>query len=146
MAVFNKGKISTGKASVATKAVVATKKVAPVQDAGYKVVDIDSIEFLPSARGGGKPMDPATAKLIDAAMGLGIGQGFKIPATLRVEREINGKNGKSVLHTYKGAVALSKRAAAHGARYRTRRDVNQNLWLFRVEPLEVADEATDSEE
>jgi hypothetical protein len=143
MATLTKKGIVTGKASVQTKHLVTAKKVAPVQEAGFKVVDIDSIEFLPSSRGGGKPMDPATLRLISAALELEIGQGFKIPANMRVEREINGKNGKSTLYTYKGAVSLSKKAAANDMRFRTRRDVQQNLWLFRVEPLEVQEEVTE---
>jgi hypothetical protein len=103
---------------------------------GFQVVSIDTIEFLPSGRGGGKPMDPATQKLVDKALSLQIGQGIKIPVNMRLQREINGANGKSVLHTYKGAQSLSKKAKAGDMRFRTRRDVNDNLWLFRVEPIQ----------
>lgn len=105
----------------------------PVSD-GFQVVSIDSIEFLSSGRGGGKPMDPAVARLIDKAFTLQIGQGIKVPVALRTERVINGKNGKSVLKTYHGAQSLSKRSAASGMRFRTRMDVSENLWLFRAEP------------
>jgi hypothetical protein len=113
----------------------AVKPVAKVAD-GFQVVSVDSIEFLSSSRGGGKPMDPATAKLIDKALTLQIGQGIKIPAAMRQEREIvNSTTGvKSVLYTYKGAPSLNKRAIANGMRFRTRRDVAGNLWLFAVEP------------
>lgn len=106
---------------------------------GFQVVSIDSIEFLPSGRGGGKPMDPATQKLVDKALSLQIGQGIKVPVNMRLEREINGQNGKSILHTYKGAQSLAKKAKANEMRFRTRRDVSNNLWLFRVEPLIVSE-------
>ena len=46
------------------------------QAEGFQVMDISSIEFLSSGRGGGKPMDPAVQKLIDKAMTLEIGQGI----------------------------------------------------------------------
>lgn len=113
----------------------AVKPVTKVHDS-YQVVDVDSIEFLSSSRGGGKPMDPATAKLIDKALTLKIGQGIKIPAAMRQEREIvNSTTGvKSILYTYQGAQSLNKRAAVNGLRFRTRRDVSENLWLFSVEP------------
>ena len=112
------------------------KSVAKVND-GYQVVSMDSIEFLSTGRGGGKPMDPATQKLIDKALTLQIGQGIKIPANLRVERAItNSKTGvTATLYTYKGAQSLGKKAKDAGLRFRTRRDVTGNLWLFAAEPL-----------
>jgi len=110
-----------------------------VVSSGYQIVDIDTIEFMPSGRGGGRAMDPATATLIEHALKLKIGQGFKVPASLRIQREINGVNGKSVLYTYKGAPALSRRAKTQNMRYRTRRDTAGNLWLFRATPLEVSE-------
>lgn len=126
------------KATVPTKPVqraVQTAKKAVAVD-GFQVVNIDTIEFLSSGRGGGKPMDPAVAKLVEKALSLQVGQGIKVPVNMRIEREINGANGKSVLHTYKGAPSLSKRAKANDMRFRTRRDVSNNLWLFRVEPIQ----------
>jgi hypothetical protein len=108
---------------------------------GFQVMDMSSIEFLASGRGGGKPMDPAVARLIEKALTLDIGQGIKVPVALRVQRNITGQNGvTSELHTYKGAQSLSKRVANskhtdNPFRYRTRRDTAGNLWLFRVEPL-----------
>ena len=109
------------------------------QATGFEVMDINNIEFLASGRGGGKPMDPAVQRLIDKALTLEIGQGIKIPTSMRLQRTINGNNGAtSVLHTYKGAQSLSKKSKANEMRFRTRRDVNENLWLFRVELLETA--------
>jgi hypothetical protein len=113
----------------------SVKPVAKVAD-GFQVVSVDSIDFLSSSRGGGKPMNPATAKLIEKALTLQIGQGIKIPVAMRTEREIvNSSTGsKSILYTYQGAPSLNKRASANGMRFRTRRDVSGNLWLFAVEP------------
>lgn len=122
-----------------------TKQVAKPE--GFQVVSIDSIEFLPSGRGGGKPMDPAVAKLVDKALELEIGQGFKIPAAMRLERVITGQNGaSSTLYTYKGAQSLSKKAKQNEMRFRTRRDTTGNLWLFRVEPIQYAEVAEVAEE
>jgi hypothetical protein len=130
---------------VVGKAPVAKPVAKPVE--GYKVVSIDSIEFLPSGRGGGKPMNPAVAKLIEKAMSLEIGQGFIVPVSLRKERPITGANGvTSTLHTYDGAQSLSKKSKANDMRFRTRRDVNNNLWLFRVEPLPQYEEVAAEEE
>jgi len=124
----------------AVKAVVkAGVKVAD----GFQVMDISNIEFLTSGRGGGKPMNPAVAKLIDKALTLEVGQGIKIPVSMRVQRNITGQNGMtSELHTYQGAQSLSKKSKAEGMRYRTRRDTTGNLWLFRVEPLPESVEVT----
>lgn len=117
-------------------------KPAVKQADGFQVMDIANIEFLSSGRGGGKPMDPAVAKLIDKALTLQIGQGIKVPVNMRVQRTITGKNGAvSELHTYKGAQSLSKKSAEHDMRFRTRRDVANNLWLFRVEPIVVTEVA-----
>lgn len=107
--------------------------VRPVSE-GFQVVSIDSIEFLSSGRGGGKPMDPAVAKLVDKALTLQIGQGIKVPVAMRIDRTINGANGESILKTYQGAQTLSKRSTASGMRFRTRMDTSENLWLFRAEP------------
>ena len=113
---------------------VAAKPTVKQAD-GFQVVSIDSIEFLSSGRGGGKPMDPAVQKLIDKAMTLQVGQGIKVPVSMRIERSITGQNGvTSTLHTYKGAQSLSKKSKANDMRFRTRRDVANNLWLFRIEP------------
>lgn len=111
------------------------KPVAKIND-GFQVVDVDSIDFLSTSRGGGKPMDPATQKLIDKALTLKIGQGIKIPTAMRQERKIvNSQTGaESILYTYQGAQSLNKRAASHDIRFRTRRDTAGNLWLFAVEP------------
>jgi len=116
------------------------------QAEGFQVVSIDTIEFLASGRGGGKPMNPAVAKLIEKALTLEIGQGIKVPVSLRVQRNITGQNGvTSELHTYQGAQSLSKKSKANDMRFRTRRDTNNNLWLFRVEPLEVVEVAVEEE-
>ena len=130
--------------TVAGKPVV---KTGVKQADGFQVVSIDSIEFLASGRGGGKPMNPAVAKLIDKALTLEIGQGFKVPVAMRLQRNITGQNGvTSELHTYQGAQSLSKKSKAEGKRYRTRRDTAGNLWLFRVEPLPEAVEVELTEE
>lgn len=129
--------VQTARKVVQTGKAVAHK---PVAD-GFAVVSIDTIDFLPSGRGGGKPMDPAVQKLVDKALSLQIGQGFKVPQSMRLNREIKGANGTSTLYTYKGAPSLSKRAKAQDMRFRTRRDTAQNLWLFRVEPLEYVEVA-----
>jgi len=123
--------------AVVQKAAVKPMVKAAVKPAeGFQVTDISTIEFLTSGRGGGKPMNPAVAKLIDKALTLEIGQGIKIPVSMRVQRNITGQNGViSELHTYQGAQSLSKKSKAEGMRYRTRRDTTGNLWLFRVEPL-----------
>jgi len=114
---------------------------------GFQVVSIDTIEFLSSGRGGGKPMDPAVAKLIEKAFTLEVSQGIKVPNSLRLQKNITGQNGvTSELHTYKGAQSLSKKSKAEGMRFRTRRDTSGNLWLFRVEPLEVIEVAEEVEE
>ena len=114
---------------------------------GFQVMDISNIEFLASGRGGGKPMDPAVVKLIDKALTLEIGQGIKVPVSMRIQRNITGANGvTSELHTYKGAQSLSKKSKAQDMRYRTRRDTANNLWLFRVEPLETVEVAVTEEE
>jgi hypothetical protein len=114
---------------------------------GFQVMDISNIEFLASGRGGGKPMNPAVAKLIDKALTLEVGQGIKVPVAMRVQRNITGQNGvTSELHTYQGAQSLSKKSKAEGMRYRTRRDTSGNLWLFRVEPLPEAVEVEVTEE
>ena len=128
-------------------AVKPTGKLVVKPTEGFQVVSIDSIEFLASGRGGGKPMNPAVAKLIDKALTLEIGQGIKVPVAMRVQRNITGQNGvTSELHTYQGAQSLSKKSKAEGMRYRTRRDTAGNLWLFRVEPLPEAVEVEVTEE
>lgn len=120
----------------AVQAVKAVSKPAVKVADGFQVVSVDSIEFLSSSRGGGKPMNPAVQKLVDKALTLQIGQGIKIPASMRQERKIvNSTTGaESTLFTYQGAPSVNKRAAANGLRFRTRRDVAGNLWLFAVEP------------
>lgn len=120
---------------------------------GYEVVDMNSIEFLASGRGGGKPMNPAVAKLIEKAFSLSIGQALKVPVTLRTQKQItNATTGKSSeIHSYQGAQSLSKKAGhtletENPYRFRTRRDVNNNLWLFRVEPLITTEVTVEEEE
>ena len=118
---------------------------------GFQVMDISTIEFLASGRGGGKPMNPAVQRLIDKALTLEVGQGIKVPVTLRQERTITGANNvTSTLHTYQGAQSLSKRSKAsletdNPMRFRTRRDTANNLWLFRVEPLIVSEVTVEEE-
>lgn len=135
-------------AKIAAKAHVNVGKVAAKPNDGYAVVSIDTIEFAASGRGGGRAMDPAVQKLVDNALKLEIGQGFKVPQALRVQRVItNSQTGaESTLYTYKGAPALSRRAKQAEKRFRTRRDVAGALWLFRVEPLQVVEVEGGAEE
>jgi len=125
----------------------SVKPVAKVAD-GFQVVSVDSIDFLETTRGGGgKPMDPATARLIEKALTLQIGQGLKVPTAMRIERKIvNSTTGaESILYTYKGAISLSKRVNPEEIRFRTRRDKTGNLWLFAVEPFTEAEREAQAE-
>jgi len=137
MAIFKKPVPAVvQKAGVKTGAKVGV----PVVD-GFKVTDINTIDFLESGRGGGKPADPAVERLLTKAFTLEIGQGIKVPVTMRTMKEIVSANGnKAELHSYKGAQTLSKRAgktkdSENPYRFRTRRDKSGNLWLFRAEPV-----------
>jgi len=134
MAIFKKT-VPVAKPVTKTVAKPATKVAA--KNDGFQVVSVDSIEFLAGGGGGGKPMDPAVANLIEKALALEIGQAFKIPTAMRAERPIvNSTTGvESILYTYQGAQSLGKKAAQNGMRFRTRRDKAGNLWLFAVEPL-----------
>jgi len=135
------------KAAVKPVAKAASKPMGKVAD-GFQVVSVESIDFLETTRGGGgKPMDPATAKLIEKALTLQIGQGIKVPIALRIERPIkNSTTGvESILYTYKGAVSLSKRVNPDEIRFRTRRDKTGNLWLFAVEPFTEAEREAQAE-
>ena len=132
------------KAGVIQKVGVKAGVKPVVKQEGFQVVDVNTIDFLESGRGGGREADPAVEKLLASAFTLEIGQAIKIPIALRTMREIESANGnKSEIHQYKGAQTLSKRAAKtkdteNPYRFRTRRDKSGNMWLFRVEPLAEA--------
>lgn len=103
---------------------------------GFAVVDIKNIEFMSRAGGGGKPMSSDVKMLIDKALSLRAGQGFKIPASMRLEKPITNSKTQatSTMYTYSGAQSLNKRKKDKVV-YRTRRDTANNLWLFRDNDL-----------
>ena len=122
-----------GKKPVTPVAQVGKKPVTPVatvkknpQD--FEVFDMSNIQLLPKAGGGGKAMSPFATK----CLGLEIGQGIKIS-----EEKYN--NGKGVASLY----AAAKR---RGIKFRVRRDVTGQLWLFRIELEIVEEQATEEYE
>lgn len=100
----------------AAKPVVKPATVkATVKPQGFEPVDMSTIQLVPKAGGGGKSLSPFATKVF----GLAHGTGFKI------SEEQYGENGKKLASTYAGA-------ARRGIKLRVRRDVNGQLWLFRV--------------
>ena len=110
---------------VAKKAVatIAKKPVATVaKKDGFEIMDMGSIQLVPKGGGGGgKALSPFAAKVF----GLLNGQGIKIS-----EEKYNA--GKGVASLYAGA----KR---RGIKLRVRKDVNGQLWLFRVSEEDEAE-------
>ena len=101
---------------------VAKKPVAQVKKDGYEVMDMSSIQLVPKGGGGGgKALSPFATKVFS----LQHGQGFKIS-----EEKYNA--GKGVASLYAGA----KR---RNIKLRVRKDVNGQLWLFRVTEEEEAE-------
>ena len=94
----------------------------------FEVFDMSNITLLPKAGGGGKAMSPFAMK----CLGLEVNQGIKIS-----DEKYNG--GKGVASLY----AAAKR---RGIKFRVRRDTNGQLWLFRIELEEVAEEYTEEGE
>jgi hypothetical protein len=106
-------------AKVAPK--VATK-VAPKVD-GFQVVDMSTITLAPKAGGGGgKALSPFAVKVFS----LENGQGFKIT------EERYGDKGKGIASVYAGA-------ARRNMKLRVRRDMNGQLWLFRISAEDEAE-------
>jgi hypothetical protein len=123
MATIIKKAVTAQVVKVAPKvAVKATVKTAP--KVGFEIVDMDSIQLVPKAGGGGRGLSEFGAKVY----GLPHGKGFKI------SEEQYGDNGKGMASTYAGA-------ARRGIKLRVRRDVNNQLWVFRVTEAEEIDAA-----
>lgn len=98
--------------------VPVNKPVAKVaKQEGFEVVDMTDIMATLQTKGGGggRGLSPFATK----AFSLENGQGFKI------SDEKYGENGKGMASTYAGA-------ARRHMKLRVRRDVNGQLWLFRV--------------
>jgi len=119
MATIIKRPVPQVVAKVAPKVVA---KVAPKVD-GFQVIDMSTIQLQPkSSVGGGKPPSPFSIKVFS----LENGQGFKI------SEERYGDKGKGIASVYAGA-------ARRNIKLRVRRDINNQLWLFRVtEDIEQA--------
>lgn len=109
---------------------VAGKPVATVaKKDGFEVMDMSSIQLVPKGGGGGgKALSPFAQKVF----ALQNGQGFKIS-----EEKYNA--GKGVASLYAGA----KR---RNIKLRVRRDINGQLWLFRVTEEEEAEAIARDEE
>ena len=109
---------------------VAGKPVATVaKKDGFEVMDMSSIQLVPKGGGGGgKALSPFTQKVF----ALQNGQGFKIS-----EEKYNA--GKGVASLYAGA----KR---RNIKLRVRKDVNGQLWLFRVTEEEETEAIARDEE
>ena len=119
MATIIKKPVPQVVAKVAPKVVA---KVAPKD--GYQVIDMSTIQLQPksSGGGGGKALSPFAVKVFS----LENGQGFKI------SEERYGDKGKGIASVYAGA-------ARRNIKLRVRRDMNNQLWLFRVtEDIEQA--------
>lgn len=102
---------------------------------GFQIVNESDIEF--ATRGGGRGASPEVEALKAKLRGLKIGQGLKLPVAMVIEREINGKNGTSILRTYKGANSVGKMAYNENLTFQTRRDTQNSIYVFRVEPKVV---------
>ena len=123
--------------AIKQKSQVSKKEVSVLaQIEGADVVSIDEIELMPRAGGGGRGASPEVELLRSKARTLKIGQGFQIPVSLQVERKITSKNGESTLYTYKGAAAIAKLKEKEGKHFRTRRDKQGRMYIFRVSPPE----------
>ena len=116
-------------ANIVKKVIAPVKAVAkaPIQKAvakatvkpEYEILSMDNIELVAKGGGGGKTLSAFSTN----AFSLGHGQGFKI------SDEKYGEKGKGMASTYAGA-------ARRGIKLRVRRDVNGQLWLFRVSEVE----------
>lgn len=83
---------------------------------GFAIVDMSTITLAPKAGGGGgKTLSPFAVKVFS----LENGQGFKI------SEERYGDKGKGIASLYAGA-------ARRNIKLRVRRDMSNQLWLFRV--------------
>lgn len=108
---------------------IAPKVATVAKKDGFEVMDMSSIQLVPKGGGGGgKALSPFAAKVF----ALQNGQGFKIS-----EEKYNA--GKGVASLYAGA----KR---RNIKLRVRKDVNGQLWLFRVTEEEEAEAIARDEE
>jgi len=128
---------------------VSSKPTNPIEllaRAGVVSFDSDSIDWVGRSGGGGRAASPENQAIRDKADGLKVGQGFVIPKAMVTIRPItNSKTGQtSTLYTYKGASLVHK---LEGKKFRTKRDTNNNLYLFRVQPnvIMTQEEETDEE-
>lgn len=119
--------------------VAAPVRVAVAKSDGFQVVNESEIEF--ATRGGGRGASPEVEALKAKLRSLKIGQGVKVPLNMLVEREITGKNGTSILRTYKGANTVAKMAYNEGMTFQTRRDTQNHLYVFHVSPKVIAEVA-----
>jgi hypothetical protein len=100
---------------VATKPVPAKQPVAKKPE-GYEIVDMSTVQLVPKGSGGGgRSLSPFAIKVFS----LQNGQGMKISA------ERYGESGKGLASLYAGA----KR---RNIKLRARKDINGNIWLFRL--------------
>jgi hypothetical protein len=116
MAIFKKPVAVVKPIAKPIHAPVKTVAKVAKQD-GFEVVDMTNImsTLVTKGGGGGRGLSPFATK----AFSLEHGQGFKI------SDEKYGENGKGMASTYAGA-------ARRGIKLRVRRDINNQLWLFRV--------------
>lgn len=125
------------KAAVAVAARPAVRQAAqPARQAarqsdGFTVVEIDQVQL--ATRGGGRGASPEVESLKAKLRTLRIGQGIKLPLNLQTERNVNG----SIIRSYKGYNSVGKMGANEGLFFKTRRDVENNLYIFHVSPPEV---------
>lgn len=96
----------------------------------YRVVNFDEIEFATRGGGGGRGISPEVQNLIDRLSGLKIGQGVELAEDMVIERDVKG----STVYTYKGALTVQRWADRNGKRIIARRDVNGEMFVFRVDP------------
>lgn len=105
------------------------KKANKPVNSGFSIVTMDEVEFA-SRQGGGRGMAEETQKLIEQLSKLRVGQGIKLPNSYVIKREING----STLYTYRGNLTVGRWADKNGKRVICRRDKNNDLFLFMVDP------------
>lgn len=127
---------------------VAQKAVNPIDAlsrAGVISIEADNIDWVQRAGGGGRGASPENQAVRDKADSLKIGQGFMVPKSMVVKREIKNANtgAVSTLYTFKGANLVHK---LQGKKFRTKRDTSGNLYLFRVTPTVVHVEEEQAEE
>lgn len=81
---------------------------------GFNVYDMKSVQLVPKGGGGGRP----TSELVSTCLSLNVDEGIRIPEKMYNE-------GKGVASVYNAG-------RRHGIKFRVRRDVKGNIWLFRM--------------